>query len=332
MEFVDNYRNYIFSKMDKNDIKEYLEFLNHYLIEYRDMINLNKKITFGLEFEYEDIDKSIIDRFIETKLPLYCSDFEEEFETGGEIKSPPLYDNKETWLEIKQVCDYLKKNNAVVDISAGSHVHVSVSELGKNIEKFKQFILLYIAYEHILYRFSNGERIDTRRNQIATSYPISLMIAPMCKEILRIKDYEELKILLVDSSSRFQGLNLKNIKFNEITKNTIKNTIEFRMANGTKEEIIWQNLVNTYTKMINSSIKKSFDIDKLRYKIRRMNDIYLNYGYFDGIYIDEALEFVDIIFDNNLDKTNFLKQYIKDKRLERSCKKDIPTYSKIIMK
>ena len=29
------------------------------------------------------------------------------------------------------------------------------------------------------------------------------------------------------------------------------------------------------------------------------------------IYIDDALEFVDLIFDNNMDKIYFLRQYIK---------------------
>ena len=30
------------------------------------------------------------------------------------------------------------------------------------------------------------------------------------------------------------------------------------------------------------------------------------------LYLEQAIEFVDMIFDNNLDKIYFLKQYIKD--------------------
>ena len=29
------------------------------------------------------------------------------------------------------------------------------------------------------------------------------------------------------------------------------------------------------------------------------------------IYVDDALEFVDLIFDNNMDKIYFLRQYLK---------------------
>lgn len=332
MDFIDKNKNYMFSKFNINDLREYLNFLNNYLTEYRNTIELNKKITFGLEFEYEDIDKINIDQFIKDNFKSYNSDYEEDFDFGGEIISPILTDNIDTWLDVKKICNYLKEKNAIVDISAGAHVHVGVSELGKNIEKFKQFILLYIAYEHILYRFANGERIDTRYNQIAVAYPISITYAELYKEIIKSKDYNDIEKLLIINSTRFQGLNLKNIKFDDITKNSYKNTIEFRMANGTKEEVIWQNLVNTYTKMINSSIINEFDMDKLIEKIKIIKNVYLNYSYFNKLYIKEALEFADIIFNNNLDKSNFLRQYIKDGRLERDCELGKPTYSKRFIK
>ena len=39
-----------------------------------------------------------------------------------------------------------------------------------------------------------------------------------------------------------------------------------------------------------------------------MQNIFWDYN---KLYIDEALELVDLVFDNNLDKINFLKQYLK---------------------
>ena len=330
MDFIDENRNYIVSKFNEKDLKEYLNFLNNYLIEYRDKINLNKKITFGLEFEYEHSSKIATDKFVRENLKSYNSTYEEDFNSGGEIISPVLIDSINTWLDVKRICNYLKEKNATVDENAGAHVHVGVSELGKDIESFKQFLLLYIAYEHIIYRFANGERIDARSNQVAVAYPICITYSEFYKEILDTKDFNEMKQVLALNFNRFQGLNLNNIRFKNITKNSYKNTIEFRMANGTKEEIVWQNLVNTYTKMINSSIITEFDIEKIKEKIE--NNTNLNYSYFYKYYIDDALEFADIIFDNNLDKSNFLKQYIKDGSLEKNYITKEPIYSKKFIK
>ena len=82
--------------------------------------------------------------------------------------------------------------------------------------------------------------------------------------------------------------------------------------------------------MINSSIITEFDIEKIKEKIE--NNTNLNYSYFYKYYIDDALEFADIIFDNNLDKSNFLKQYIKDGSLEKNYITKEPIYSKKFIK
>lgn len=41
------------------DLRCLLEYLNTYLIEYRDDINLPKYVTFGVEIEYEGIEGKI---------------------------------------------------------------------------------------------------------------------------------------------------------------------------------------------------------------------------------------------------------------------------------
>ena len=43
-----------------------------------------------------------------------------------------------------------------------------------------------------------------------------------------------------------------------------------------------------------------------------VKDIYPNIHSYEMIYSSEALELADLIFDTNLDKINFLKQYFKN--------------------
>lgn len=320
--------NYMFSLFNNSDLKDYLNYLKTYLIEYRSTIDLDKNITFGLEFEYEDIDQKKVDQFVRENLKTYKSKEEKEFEIGGEIISCPLQDTKKTWIEVKKVCDYLKQNKGVVDRNAGSHIHIGAYYL-KDINSFKKLLMLYIAYEHILYRFGNGESNEPRANQISAAYPISIDLAQIYKDILKTDDFIKLNALLVDS--RFRGLNFNNVKFNEIENNAYKNTIEFRMCNGTKEEIIWQNIANTFTKIVDSSVNKEFDMDKLIYKVEKIKE-YNNYLHFNHLNINDALEFADIVFSNNLDKTNFLKQYIKDGQTSNDYKLKNNIYRKKFIK
>ena len=88
-----------------------------------------------------------------------------------------------------------------------------------------------------------------------------------------------------------------------------KNTVEFRSPNATIEEIVWQNNINAFTKLMLAATKGLIDEECLDYKISN----FTNYDFmYKEICLKSVLEFVDLIFDNNLDKIYFLKQYFKD--------------------
>lgn len=57
--------------------------------------------------------------------------------------------------------------------------------------------------------------------------------------------------------------------------------------------------------------KGHFDKDKVLRRDSINKDKIFTYHDYNKLYIDEALELVDLVFDNNLDKINFLKQYLK---------------------
>ena len=87
------------------------------------------------------------------------------------------------------------------------------------------------------------------------------------------------------------------------------NTIEFRSANGTLNHIIWQNNINFYEHFLRYSTNPNFDFDRINYRMKNQE---FSLEYFNIINIEEALELADLIFDNNLDKINFLRQYLKN--------------------
>lgn len=61
----------------------------------------------------------------------------------------------------------------------------------------------------------------------------------------------------------------------------------------------------------NVKASRNLDTDFLDYKLSNGNFTYDKMKYSE-VNIEEALEFVDLVFDNDLDKVYFLRQYIKN--------------------
>ena len=105
---------------------------------------------------------------------------------------------------------------------------------------------------------------------------------------------------------RRQSINFKNVNWNNLDFNLDRNTIEFRCPNGTIEETIWQNNINTVLHLMRL---KEVDEEFLDYKLRKKTNGFLTEK---NQKFRESLELVDILFSNNLDKINFLHQFSKD--------------------
>ena len=99
--------------------------------------------------------------------------------------------------------------------------------------------------------------------------------------------------------------------YEDFNKMTDGCTIELRVPNGTLDEIVWQNYINFFIKMILYCKSKNFDDDILNRRYKSVYNLFGNLDSYSKIYLDQALEFCDMIFNNNLDKLYFLRQYIK---------------------
>lgn len=307
-EFVDRKNNIMLSKMSNDDKAFYLSFLSKYLIEYRKTLNIDPDNTFGIEVEYEALDKEYMDEYVD-EMPGWKSVYEKDFILGGEVVSPILKDYYTNWIDVKEILDKLSSYDSVdVDHHSGSHVHIG-ADIFKDFDSFCKFLLLYVPYEGIIYRFGYMDKVNPRESLVYSAPPSCLDIARKYDDIVSVKTTKHLHKIFGDWDNRFTGLNFQNIK--SFKKKGINNTIEFRMANGTTSPILWQNTINFYIKLIQASFK-DLDIDRLAYILYRMKNSMFNTEGFDIIDIDKAMELADIVFDNMLDKTNFMKQYYKD--------------------
>ena len=175
------------------------------------------------------------------------------------------------------MCEQMKKfpgnkgNKVIADSKCGLHIHFDAECLAKNPNKMRNFLRLYAESEELLYKMCNDKNDPIRKGAINKDFKgihlISAMwrngmAAPTGKKILKqiqdgtlklsYKKFGKLRMLAGKyklDERRYAGLNLTNIG------NSKKNTIEFRMANGTLDlEVIKQN-VFLYASLINTAIK-----------------------------------------------------------------------------
>lgn len=303
-----------FSILRGNDLLDLLEVVENTLIAYRNTLNLPSKLTFGVEIEYEKVSQRTVSKYIDEHLPNWYSTRDTSLQSGGEINSPILRDEKRTWEELKKICEFLKSHNADTTKNAGGHIHVGAPVIGNNLEGWRIFIKLYTLYEHIIYRFFYGDKINGRPKIMKYAPPVSDELYDILEIFNELIIVSDLEYKLPDD--KYYAINFGHLDFYELNKNHDKNTFELRCPNGTTEEIIWQNNINTFARMLLSSGTCSINEDYLNYKLQRFTpNTHDSYRYKEVI-LKEALEFCDLVFDCNLDKVYFLRQYIKS--FERS--------------
>lgn len=311
--------NNLFSQFSELDKKELISFLDNFYLHYRNNLNFNDTtLTFGIEIEFEKILLEKVEQLlINSNLKNWLTKKERSIITGGEINSTILNDNQTNWLEIKKVCSILKENNAKISENCGGHVHFGSNILGDNYNSWLTFIKCIIAFEKVLFRFGYGEEVKERHSVRKFAYPVSYLL----KEILYSENIdfnnintEKLLDIIKDRTSKRSSVSFQKVNINDLN-NIQNNTMEFRFPNGTIEEIIWQNNINTLGKLLLAVKNDKIDIDVIDFLLKNIqkesniNVLLMDYG---SIHLNTALLFCDMIFDNDLDKLYFLRQYIKN--------------------
>ncbi len=293
------------------DLQELLVETESYFLEYRDNLNLPENVTFGVEIEYEEIKTICMDEYIENNFTRWESKVDLSLDSGGEISSPIMTDKQEYWEELQMICNQLTKEKADTLHKAGGHIHIGACVLGNDVEAWKHFLKLYIIYENVLFRFAYGDKISGRESLLKFAYPVAYKLSKILDEINNAKTISNISSAII--TDKYDALNLDNVEFDNLTECHYMNTIEFRSPNATTNAVIWQNNINTFAKMLVASKDKVMNEEFLDYKLGKED-----YGYYgrehlyNNVDLKNALEFVDLVFDNNLDKIYFLRQYLKN--------------------
>lgn len=326
-----NYKdNDSFSDIRGRDLKYLIDLLNSFSLVYRDTLFFSKELSFGVEIEVEDVSN-----YLELKNIILNSEQYNAWNVmkdgsllnGAEIISPILYNDIDCWKQLDSVCDLIR-NYARINVNCGGHIHVGSNILGSINDNWINFLKLWATYENIIYRFTYNDYLGARPVILNYSKPASGIIKSRFSRLDDINNCDLSKLIKNFCFSRIYGINLKRVDANNLDKVVKFNTIEFRCPNGTINPVIWQNNVNLFVNLLNSvkNNEINFNIVDERYNTNNNLGIYDDINYYGYIYLDQVLEFVDLIFNNNYDKVYFLKQYLKnldeyDKNKYVKCKK-----------
>lgn len=259
-------------------------------------------------------------------------------EGGAELVSPILYDKQEDWQNLQETCEHMKKypgkhgKEVVADDKCGCHIHIDARTLRGRTEEesqaiMKNFLSLWAESEELMYKMCNDVGDSIRPGTInvkgsaihklaSKMQGIKGMAMPSGEKIHKAIQNDNLKVsykkfgrlkralakLKLDNS-RYSGLNLTNIG------NPDKDTVEFRIANGTLDpEIIKQN-VYLYASLIETARTMTLEPEKLGTKV---DDFYRT----DVDEKTKADSFLKLLFENEQDQNIYRQRWQSVRKAE----------------
>ena len=291
----------------------FLEYLEEYELKFRKSLDFKKTTTFGHELEFENAHIETIKKYLRTKNDEWYVMPDPSLKKGGEIPTPILKDSERCWKEIKEIIDFIN-DHATIEENCGGHIHVGHQVLGDSNKAILNFLKLWATYEHVIYRFAYGKETKPRNAIKEYAKPISNKFWETYHEFKDDLDIPKEEIIKKVSIIRNIGASLKYLLPYERPD---IDTIEFRCPNGSLDPIIWQNNTNVFVKMLYYCKSNSFNNEIIDLRHEKRKTIYSILDNYSDFYLKDALEFADLIFNNNTDKIYFLKQYVKEKNVRK---------------
>lgn len=170
--------------------------------------------------------------------------WEHDGTVAGEIVTPPMYDEPETWDKLEKVISILKDNGAVSSTRAGAHVHVGTGKYGKDPKKYEELARMVGQHEDVLFRVSTDPSrgvhrgLASRFTYVAPARPVSPSGFAEAHDVRRWQ------------SSRSSIINMNTVKMDDSFKSS---HVEFRMFDSTLDTGVIQQQVKLAVSMTDSA-------------------------------------------------------------------------------
>lgn len=222
-------------------------------------IGLDPSMTIGMEIESEGLmskNLRMLNKILENKdgdkIKAWETKDDGSLDDGVEIVSPILTDKQKDVEDIYMVCEMMHKCGQTVSENCGGHIHIGADYLTSK-EAYVNLFEIWGNCEEVIYKIAN-EKGDIPRDGIQEfSPPISSKLNDAIENgTINLESEEELdkfiEVIQEVQEERYSGLNLLNI-------NNGKNTIEFRIPNGTINADTWIENARLFGRIVQISQK-----------------------------------------------------------------------------
>ena len=303
----------VVSDLKNSNLREVLKEFKNVSIEYRNLLDSAiPDFTFGTEIEFEKYDYQKLGYFLwNNGYRRWRAIYDHSILDGGEIISDILYNKERDWQELKEICHILKDKGVTIGGKTGGHIHIGAHILEGNIDYWLALLKIWTVFEPILYQFSYGEKGYGRPLMYVEAKPFNKELKNTIEKLGNNRDVSHLIYLLKDFK-RSRAINFRNASWNFSQNFDYKNTIEFRLFNGSINENVWQNNINMLLNLFSVIKNNNYDKEWINYHFDK-DDITNN--------LDSAITFANMIYTNGLDKLYFLRQYLQREYLLQEEKK-----------
>ena len=239
MELIENLR--------KNCDAKIVEELDRYL--KIQPTTLPKEMTIGVEIESEGPCnwENIRETIDEAELDWVAKD-DGSLQNGTEVVSTILTESTAS-MEIFKICQELRRLRQTTSKRCGGHIHIGADYL-TDIQDWRNLRTIWNNAEEIFYAISNAKGEIPRQGVIEYASPISKKDETF-SETIKLDSEDDLekyiKLLKEIQGSKYSGINYRNVG------SSGKNTIEFRLPNGTINPTTWVENINLFGGLIRTS-------------------------------------------------------------------------------
>ena len=159
---------------------------------------------------------------------------------GGEIVSPIMYDEEESWENLEKVIKILRDNGAVPTTKAGSHVHVGTKMYGRDPGKYAELLRMITQHEDVAYRLGTDPERGTHRG-IEYARPNESVKPAGFKSISSLRS----------RGRKYNALNLSSVRGNG------DDNVEFRLFDSTIDAGAIQAQVKLAVAMTHAALRVS---------------------------------------------------------------------------
>ena len=173
--------------------------------------------------------------------------WEHDGSVAGEIVTPTMYDEPETWEKLETVVKILRDNGAIPSTRAGAHVHVGTGALfGQDPKKYTELARIYAQHEDVIYRLATDPERGSHRG-VVTGFNYSSpnpSVSPA--------GFTDASTVRRWQGTRTRALNLNSIHLDE---NAGKSHVEFRVFDSTLDAGAMQTQIKLAVAMTNAAAR-----------------------------------------------------------------------------